>query len=438
MLFRKSKVAEVAFYALLAASAAGLLVLALRMDLVVRDAIGPGLYPALVLAALLVLVLVVLAGTVTRRDIRLLSPFPEGLWHDTMLRRAAAGAGRALGQRVQVVANTGVGWFSAVHAGRRAPADGQTMVVVTSETADLAGAEAAAFARQQLVPIGRLWFDPDALVVRENAPWRDLDALFASPEPLRIGVAGTAAAAAPITAWIGDHRSAAVEVVTEPEAPTVLRALAEGRIDLAIVGRSDMGDGAAAIGARHGFRILAMLDEAQGGAGEPGDNGAAGATAADQGFAFVSGRWAGLAMPAGSPAAAVARVQTAFGGGEPGGDSWRAAPTEAFAAFLAGLDRQWRTAAGRDGQVRLPRGKVAGFAVALLGVPLFPWAMDLVGFPVAAFLFLAASMGLLWPSPSVRAAGLIVPVAALVTAALYLLFGDLFYVVFPVGLLWES
>ncbi len=440
MLFRKAKAAEVAFYAVLVLAAAFMLWQALKLDLVVRGAIGPGLYPALVLGALLAGSIVLLVQAATSREVRLLSPFLEGLQHDMMLRRLAGAADGLLGTSVRVVANTGSGWFSALHAGRRAPPDGETVVVVTSETPDLRGPAAAAFCLDQLDPIVRLWFDPDVVVARADAPWSDLPGLFGDcgRDSVRIGFVHGPEEAESILRWIVLHHGRQVTPAYHSEAKVLLRHLRDGQLDVAVLSlaeaEGDLGRGV--------LRSVAVLASEATGGGTPLT------TAAAQGYPMVSGRWAGLAVPRGrgtAPARAVERLHAAFSqaflrlrtsGGIEEGEAWSVAPPAAFTGFLAGLRAQWASLSGGTVNPAMPRGKVVGLAAAVFGVLFFPQIMDLMGFPLAVFLFLSILMALLWPSVEARAGLTIVPVAVGVSLVLYLLFADLFYVVFPTGSLW--
>lgn len=445
----KGRGGEVAFLAATVGVALFLLGQALGLPLFIRGSLGPGLYPALVLAAVTLVALVLLVRTLATREIRIYSPFLEGLQHDRAVRALAAAAGASLGAPVRVLARTGSGRFSALEIARRAPADGSAIGLVTSETADLPNLEAAAFALDNFVPVVRLWFEPDAIVVRADAPWADLAGLFANqrPRPLRIGFLHGERGAAPIRAWLARHGAGPVDAVHVDDAAGLLRALGEGRLDAAVAAVAEVDDALAA----GGLRCLAALSDepVRARAGAP-------ATSRQQGFPLASGRWGGLMLPRGSGAEGGAlgperlyrafadaslRVDAPRSGDDGHADAeerprWSVLPPAEFAGFLGAMRNHARAFDPGGGRPALARGKVEGLVVAVAGIFLFAPLMGVLGFPLAAAVFLAGLMLLLWSRLDARGLATIAGVAIGVALGLDHLFRKVFYVVFPSGVIW--
>lgn len=423
----RQELKQVAFLAGLLIVASFMLFEATKLDFIVRDTIGPGFYPSLVLGALALSTLAALLGVLVRRDIFVLSPFVGGLLHDTILRGVARAASRRLGSVVRVVERNGAGVFSAAWSGARA-GDGATLTVISSETPDLTSAQAAAWSRAHFVPIARLFFDPDTLVARAGT---DLDGLAAHGGNPRIGYAAEAATSAPIAGWLarrigGPHAGSQGDLYAI-DAESLLARLSGGELDAAVMPLSMAREALAA----DRLRALVIFADEE-------DAGAFGPPAGSVGKPLISGAWAGLAMPPRAAAAGRAdALQRALadgladfrrGGGGEDDVAWSVESPERFERFLAAIAR------ASDATVVLPIGRLAGLLTAVAGTLGFFWLMQLLGFPLAAFLFMASVMLLLEPERDRIAMLRIVSVSALVAIGLHQLFWRVFYVVFPDGL----
>ncbi len=113
------------------------------------------------------------------RPITLIVPFPPGGVADTVARPVAEALGRELKQTVLVENRVGAGGALGIGLAARAPADGHTLLLALSSISILPEADRLldrkpAYALNQLKPIARFTADPTVLVVRADAPWKNL------------------------------------------------------------------------------------------------------------------------------------------------------------------------------------------------------------------------------------------------------------------------
>ncbi len=113
------------------------------------------------------------------RPITLIVPFPPGGVADTVARPVAEALGRELKQTVLVENKAGAGGALGIGLAARAPADGYTLLLALSSISILPEADRLlerkpAYALNQFKPIARFTADPTVLVVRAEAPWKNL------------------------------------------------------------------------------------------------------------------------------------------------------------------------------------------------------------------------------------------------------------------------
>lgn len=433
----RGRLTEFTFYLIVLGFTAFLLWHSLDLALVIRGTVGPGLYPTLALGLLLIVTLVLIIRTLLAREVRVLSPFIEGLENDFLLRRVSRATGRLLGIDCRVVSRTGTGVFSVFHAARRAPADGSCLIAVSSETADLPDVEAAAFAQAHFEPVARLYFDPHVLIVRADAPWTNVPEFFAArpDEPMRIGFALHAELPAIAVDGIAAQAAFSIHPHYDEDVERMIDGLRAGTLDGIV----------ATYAATREDRAAGDL-RALGAMGEPGDVDGI-PTFADQGFPILSGNWAGIFLPQPDSGAhenvSVADLHDGIVRGfeaevsederRTQAERWRITEPSIFAGFLDRLVEQRRRMRGTSEIPALERGKVIGLVLAVLGLLVFPELMQQLGFPITAFLFLAGLMAILWPRLDIAALAQIVLAAAIVAYGLYYIFWNIFYVVFPRG-----
>lgn len=421
----KDRCKQLAFFGALLGVTLFLLAEAWKLEFTVRGTIGPGFYPAVVLIGLSILVIVALVELARRRELVLLSPFTEGLRNDSVLRSLAAAAARPLGMSVRVVPRNGAGEFSALRSGARST-DGATVTVVSSETPDLTPAESAAWTVPRYRPVARLFFDPDVLVARPGASAAVAD------RPARIGFIDGGDPSPAMRDWLAKHFGAPPAITEGLEVEALHHKVVEGSLDAGVLPLRDAGpvidsgDVAAVV-------VFGAVPEDTAGLAPLAD---------ETGTPLVSGAWAGLALPAVAPADAVDPVNRAFetalaerrrsAAQEADDRGWSITSPARFGAFLEAIRTRGGTA------VAFPTGRLAGLLTTIAATLVFFWVMEFVGFPLAAFLFLAGLMLLLEPRLDRRILIRIPIVAAALALGLYQVFWRIFYVVFPDGLLFGS
>ncbi len=119
------------------------------------------------------------AGDWPSKPITMIVPFPPGGVADTVARPVAEALGKILKQTVVVENRAGAGGATGIGAAARAPADGYTLLMSLSSISILPVADEIlgrkpAYTMQQLRPIARFTADPTVLVVRADAPWKNL------------------------------------------------------------------------------------------------------------------------------------------------------------------------------------------------------------------------------------------------------------------------
>jgi len=113
------------------------------------------------------------------KPITIVVPFPPGGVADIVARPVAEALGRELGQPVLVENRAGAGGGIGMGYVARAKPDGYTLLLALSSItvipeADLVVGRTPMFALADLKPIARFTADPTVLVVRADAPWRNL------------------------------------------------------------------------------------------------------------------------------------------------------------------------------------------------------------------------------------------------------------------------
>ncbi|SEB26518.1 tripartite tricarboxylate transporter substrate binding protein [Variovorax sp. YR216] len=118
-------------------------------------------------------------GDWPQKPITMVVPFPPGGVADTVARPVAEALSRELKQPVVVDNRAGAGGAVGIGFVARAPADGYTVLLSLSSISILPEADAIlerkpAYQMNQFKPIARFTADPTVLVVRADAPWKNL------------------------------------------------------------------------------------------------------------------------------------------------------------------------------------------------------------------------------------------------------------------------
>jgi tripartite-type tricarboxylate transporter receptor subunit TctC len=295
------------------------------------------------------------------RPIRIVVAWAPGGAVDTMARRLAPKLAEALGRPVVVENRSGAtGTIGAGEVARAAP-DGHTLLAMDNTYAmlpylfrNLPFDHATAFR-----PVTVTAFSPIMLAVHRDAPWRDLAALIAAArrEPGRISFGTGGNGSAPHFATAAFAAAAGIELLHVPfrGAGDAVTAVAARQVDLVMVSPgSAMGQvqgGTLRVLAISGAHRSAALPEV------PTFREAGLAGFGPNGEGVVN--WSGLAAPAATPDAVVARLQAEVAralqapemrefltglASEPGG-----MPPAAFAALLREETERWRDVAASGG-----------------------------------------------------------------------------------------
>ena len=115
------------------------------------------------------------------RTVRIIAPMAAGGRSDTAVRLISESLGRQLGQTVVVENRSGAGGVIGTEAASRAQADGYTLVVSMASTFTIIPAvkKASYDPTKDFVPLGQIWYAPQALVVRPQSSIKTVAELVA-------------------------------------------------------------------------------------------------------------------------------------------------------------------------------------------------------------------------------------------------------------------
>jgi tripartite-type tricarboxylate transporter receptor subunit TctC len=279
--------------------------------------------------------LAALGGTAARaqgswpdRPFRWIVGYPPGGASDTFARLIAGQMGPRLGQNVVVENRPGGGAVVASEAVARAPADGYTWMHVDN---GILTYNPALYSRLPYDPdrdfagIGFIGLFPLYVVVRPDAPWRDLAGLVAASRT-RAPTYGTPAVASPhhLAMELLKRRSGlAAEHVPYRGGPAAMQDLLAGNVDVVVI---DTATGTPFIRDNR-VRALVALTESRTRLAP------AVPTARELGHDAVAYGWQGMSVPTGTPAPVIQRLSE---------EMVRAMQSDAIAPRLRDLDIDYR------------------------------------------------------------------------------------------------
>lgn len=284
------------------------------------------------------------------KPIRLIVPFPPGGGTDVISRMVAEKLGPALNTAVTVDNRPGAGGNIGIDATAKSPPDGYTLGM--GQTSNLA-INPALYSKlmfdplKDFTPVALVASQPMVLIVVNDAPWKTLAELVATAK-LKPGTLTMASAGNGTVGHLAGEmsaRQAGIEFVHVPYkgASPALTDLMGGQVSLFFASAGAIAPQLAAGGKVRGLAVtsakrLARLPNIP--------------TVAESGYAgFEATDWKGLVAPAGTPAAAVNRLNAEVGkilqsrealerlateGSEPIGGS-----PEYFAEFLKAQNAKW-------------------------------------------------------------------------------------------------
>jgi len=250
------------------------------------------------------------AGDWPTRPISLVVAFPPGGFADITARPLAQPLGRLLGQAVVVENRGGAGGAVGNALVARARPDGYTLLMALSSIAVIPEAERLAgrpvpYEMAQFAPIALIAAEPNVILVRPEAPWRDIGALIADAKarPGRIsfsssGVNGVIHLAVEVMAHAAGVRF--LHIPYQGGGPS-MNALLAGEVDFTSqspsVARPHVLAGKARALVTTGSERAASFPDVP--------------TLKEQGIDTEYVFWAGLFAPAGTPPEVLARLRAA-------------------------------------------------------------------------------------------------------------------------------
>ncbi len=244
------------------------------------------------------------------KPITMIVPFPPGGVADTVARPVAEALARELKQTVVVENKAGAGGALGIGMAARAPADGYTLLLSLSSIsilpeADILLGRKPAFTLANFTPIARFTADPTALVVRADAPWKNLAEFIADmkakPARYNYGSSGNYGTMhVPMEMLKADAGFRMVHIPYTGAGPAIL-ALLGGQVDALATGPSSVAQqikaGKLRALAHWGDKPLAAMPEVP--------------SLTQSGHPVQFAQWSALFVPAGTPDAIVQRLRAA-------------------------------------------------------------------------------------------------------------------------------
>jgi len=260
---------------------------------------------ALALAALLLLAAATPVAAFPDKPLELTVLFGAGSAADLLARKLAELAGRDLGQPVAVVNRTGAGGALGYSYVKSQPADGYALVwnsnsVSTAYHAGNMKLDYAAFAG-----VAALTSEPISLAVKAEAPWKDVRELLAyakaHPGQVRVGNSGRGSFTHLFAVALENRAGVKLTHVPfgrELAVTTVLGDKIEASVQLPAEIMAQVTGRQVRVLAVSGDKRLASLPEVP--------------TLKESGVELTMTLWRGIAVPKGTPDAAIARLERAF------------------------------------------------------------------------------------------------------------------------------
>lgn len=244
------------------------------------------------------------------KSLTMVVPFPPGGVADTVGRPVAQALARELKQSVVVENKGGAGGAIGIAAVAKAPADGYTLLMslasmTTIPEADKVNGKTPLFQMSQLKPIARFTADPVVLVVRTEAPWKDVQEFVkdvrSNPAKYSFGSSGNYGTMHVPMEMLKANANMRLLHVPYTGAGPALIALLSGQVDAVATGPASVlqhikGGKLKAL-AHWGEEPLASLPSVP--------------TLKQSGFPVNYAQWSGLFVPAGTPDAVVEKLRSA-------------------------------------------------------------------------------------------------------------------------------
>jgi tripartite-type tricarboxylate transporter receptor subunit TctC len=163
---------------------------------------------------------VVVADEYPSRPVRIITAMAAGGLSDRAIRLITDALERQLGQPVVVENRSGAGGVIGTEVAARAPADGYTLLVSMSSTFSIIPAvkKASYDPQKDFVPLGQIWYAPQALVVRSKSSIKTVGELvaYARANPGRLSFASAGNGTSTHLSILLLAREAGIDVIHVP------------------------------------------------------------------------------------------------------------------------------------------------------------------------------------------------------------------------------
>jgi len=409
---------------------------AVDLKFIIHDQVGPGVYPAVFLVLLLLISIFLLTKVFLLDYTQIYSPFLQGLNEDLLIRKLGSILSEKLQTHVKVTTKNGTGRFSALWGGMNARSDGKTLMVISSDTNELPNLYAASHTVDKVEPIARIFFLPDVLLVKSDSKLSSLKQFLDSGkkknDAMRIGLLHHPKIDYSVEKWLRQKVGLSFEAVADDDYLNLEKALIDGSLDALICG---IEEASGTFSGDNLFRPLGVMSD------NPVREHPSIPTFAQEGYPFISGKWAGIAVPKETPINAYEKISKSLSiifEDKNDKDSLR---NEGISLdfldrqhFIQFMKKQKSVLEELNHGTAFPpleKGKRFGLSLAILLTFFSIFLMGWIGFPLTAFLFLAVTMTSLWTGLNTKGIAAIVGISISVSLLIYFIFWQIFYVAFP-------
>jgi len=257
------------------------------------------------IAALVVLCAAAPTSAFPDKPLELTVLFGAGSAADLLARKLAELAGRDLGQPVAVVNRTGAGGALGYTYVKGQPADGHALVWNSNSVSTAYHAGNMKFDYTAFAGVAALTSEPVSLAVKTDAPWKDVRELLAHakahPGAVRVGNSGRGSFTHLVAVALENRAGVKLTHVPfgrELAVTTVLGDKIEASVQLPAEIMAQVTGRQVRVLAVSGEKRLASLPDVP--------------TLKEAGIDLTMTLWRGIALPKGTPAAAIARLERAF------------------------------------------------------------------------------------------------------------------------------
>ncbi|MBL0419128.1 tripartite tricarboxylate transporter substrate binding protein [Ramlibacter sp. AW1] len=244
------------------------------------------------------------------KPIRLIVPLAPGSVTDAVLRSAAQELQPRLGQPIVIDNRPGASGIVGTDACAKAPADGYTVCAVYLASMSINPHTVARLPYdpdRDLAPIGKLFYVTEVLFVPANLPVANLAELRAyaarNPTQVNFGTLGEGSLQELFVAWLNSEWKTSIAGIPYKGGGPISSAIASGELQAGMMGVGNF------VGLMQGNKVRALAVSAE----QRSPLLPHVPTMKEAGLGgFSSHVWWGLAAPAGTPAAAINRLNTEF------------------------------------------------------------------------------------------------------------------------------